>query len=82
MFMTNEDYEVHDRLFNGLDNSRAQDFMGLLMLECGRKTGNDEWMITIRSAAEIVALGVPQNEIITLEMVYAAYYEATGVKLP
>ena len=78
MYMIKEDYEYHDRLFKGLDESRAHDFMELLLMECSRKTGNDEWIITVRSAGEIAALRVPQDHIITREMVDTAYRVVAG----
>ncbi len=78
MYMTTEDYEYHDRLFNSLDNSRAHDYMELLMWECSHMTGHEEWTITVRSAREITDLGIPQNHIITREMVNAAYQQITG----
>lgn len=77
MYMVKEDYEYHDRLYKGLDDSKAHDFMELLLMECSRKTGNDEWVITVRSAEEIAALGVPQDHIITQEMVDTAYRAVT-----
>ena len=79
MYMLTEDYEYHDRLFNSLDESKAHDFMELLLTECSRKTGNDEWIITVRSAGEIAALEVPQDHIITREMVDDAYRTVTTV---
>jgi len=76
MYITNEDYEYHDRLFNSLDNSTAQDFMDLLMRKCSQMTGEDEWIITIRSAEEIAAKGIPQNHIITRQMIDEAHQAA------
>lgn len=79
MYMTNEDYEYHDRLFNSLDNSTAQDFMDLLMRKCSKMTGEEEWIITIRSAEEIAEKGIPQNHIITRQMVEEAYKAALRI---
>jgi len=79
MYMLTEDYEYHERLFNSLDKSRAHDFIELLLIKCSRKTGNDEWIINVRSAVEIAALGVPQDHIITREMVDDAYRTVTMV---
>ena len=79
MYMLTEDYEYHERLFNSLDDSKAHDFIELLLTECGRKTGNDEWIINVRSAEEIAALGVPQDHIITREMIDYAYRIVTMI---
>jgi len=78
MYMLTEDYEYHDGLFKSLDDSKAHDFMELLLTECSKKTGSDEWIITVRSAGEITALGVPQDHMITREMVDTAYRVVTG----
>ena len=76
--MTNEDYEYHDRLFNSLDNSTAQDYMETLLMNCSKITGEEEWLITVRSAGEIATRGVPQKQIITREMIDEAYRTVTG----
>ncbi len=78
MYILEEDYEHLDRLFNSLDNSRAHDFMDLLLRECSKKTGNNEWEIIVRNANEIADRGVPEDHIITREMVYAVYRAVTG----
>lgn len=80
MYMLNEDYDYYERLFNSLDNSRAHDFMELLLLKCSQMTGEDEWIITVRRAEEIVALGIPKNHIITRKMVDEAYRAVTWDK--
>ncbi len=80
MYMTNEDFEYHEQLFNSLDNSAAQDFMDVLLLKCSHMTGESEWMITVRSADEIAAMEVPENHIITRELLDEAYRAVTGGK--
>ena len=73
MYMTDEDYAYHEKMFNGLDNDKAHDYMDQLMSICRRITGKEEWVITVRSAKAISALEVPQEHIITRKMVDDAY---------
>lgn len=80
MYMTKEDYAYHERLFNSLEHSTAHDFIDLMLLKCSQMTGEDEWIITVRRAEEIVALGIPKNHIITREMVDDAYRAVTWDK--
>ncbi len=77
MYVRNEDHVYLDRLFTSLDNERAHDFMELLLMACSEKTGNDEYMITVRSPKEISDLAIPENHIISREMVDATYRSIT-----
>lgn len=78
MYISREDNELLEHLFNSLDHSSAHDFMELLLRECSRRTGNNEWIVTVRAAGEIAAQGVPQDHIISREMVDKAYQAVKG----
>jgi hypothetical protein len=73
MYILNEDNDHLERLFNSLDNRRAHDFMELLLLECSKKTGIEEYMIYARDAKEIADLAIAPNHIITRGMLDDAY---------
>jgi hypothetical protein len=77
MYISKEDNELLERLFNGLDSSWAHDFMELLLLECSKKTGDDEWQINVREAKEIAEQTIAPNHMITKEMIEAAYRAVT-----
>ena len=73
MYISNENEEHLERLFNSLDNEGAHDLMELLLMECSRKTGNDEYMIYVKDEKEISGLAINPNYIITREMIDNAY---------
>jgi hypothetical protein len=78
MYILNKDYDHLERLFNSLDNSRAHDFMELLLIECGKKTGIDEYMIYVRNEKELARLAIAPNHIITREMINNVYQTIAG----
>ena len=73
MYISNENQEHLERLFNSLDNEGPHDFMELLLMKCSKKTGNDEYMIYVKDEKEISGLAINPNYIITREMIDNAY---------
>ena len=57
MYISNENQEHLERLFNSLDNEGPHDFMELLLMECSKKTGNDEYMIYAQDEKELSGTG-------------------------
>lgn len=73
MYISNENQDHLEWLFNSLDNEGPHDFMELLLMECSKKTGNDEYMIYAKDEKEISGLAINPNYIITREMIDNAY---------
>lgn len=73
MYILNEDYDHLERLFNSLDNGKAHDFMELLLSECSKKTGIDEYVIYVRDAKQIAELSIAPSHIISRGMIDDAY---------
>lgn len=73
MYISKENQEHLERLFNSLDNEGPHDFMELLLMECSKKTGNDEYMIYAKDEKEMPGLAINPNYIITREMIDNAY---------
>ena len=73
MYISNENQEHLERLFNSLDNEGPHDFMELLLMECSKKTGNDEYIIYVQDEKELSAQAINLNHIITREMLDNAY---------
>lgn len=80
MYISNENYDYLDRQFNSLDNERAHDFMELLLMECSKRTGNDEWMIYVWDESKIIEQAITPEHIISREMIDEAYRAVTECK--
>ncbi len=78
MYIRKEDYDYLDQQFNSLDNEGAHDFMELLLRECSKKTGNDEWMIYVWDESKIVEQAITPEHIISREMIDGAYRAVMG----
>lgn len=80
MYISKDNQEHLERLFNSLDNEVAHDFMELLLMECSKKTGNDEWMIYVWDESKIIEQAITPEHIISREMIDDAYKTVTGRK--
>lgn len=78
MYMTKEDCEYFEQVFNSLDHDKSHDFLDLLNEASRKKSGTDAFVIHVRDQAEITQKGIDQHLIITREMIESAQKAVKG----